>query len=221
MHEAGCRIVTRLKKNTKLTVTVERLIEPGLSRALTACRCIGPLRGPILSDRIGLLPARQAYNRRNPFQAEVREIRVRTDNGTELRIVTNDLGAPAQEIAELYKRRWAIELFFRWIKQNLKIRRFMGTSENAVRTQVFIALIAYLLVRLAYDAQSELASMVRFVRIMSENLMEGRSIDELLAALAAARPPRRSHGQPENPSARAVRKRLFGNIFQGVGAIEF
>ena len=149
MHVAGCRIVTRLKKNTRLTVTRERLIEPGL---------------PILSDRIGTLPARQAFNRRNPFQAEVREIRVRTDNGTVLRIVTNDLDAPAREIADLYKRRWAIELFFRWIKQNLKIKRFMGISENAVRTQVFIALIAFLLVRLAYTAQTAVTSMVRFTR---------------------------------------------------------
>ena len=207
MHEAGCRIVTRLKKNTPLTVTVERLIEPGL---------------PILSDRIGLLPARQAYNRRNPFQAEVREIRIRTDNGTVLRIVTNDLNAPAREIADLYRRRWAIELFFRWIKQNLKIRRFMGTSENAVRTQVFIALIAYLLVRLGYEAQSAVTSMVRFVRVVSENLMERNSIDELFAALAEARPRRRRRpSQPHDRSPRVVRGRLFGNIFRGVGAIEF
>ena len=61
----------------------------------------------------------------------------------------NDLDAGAQEIADLYKRRWAIELFFRWVKQTLKITRFLGTSENAVRIQIAVALIAFLLLRLA------------------------------------------------------------------------
>jgi IS4 transposase len=62
-------------------------------------------------------------------------------------------GAPAAAIAELYKRRWAIELFFRWVKQTLKIRRFLGTSENAVRIQIAVALIPFLLLRLAQPAQ--------------------------------------------------------------------
>ena len=66
-----------------------------------------------------------------------------------LRILSNDLDAATQEIADLYKRRWAIELFFRWVKQTLKIRRFLGTSENAVRIQIAVALIAFLLLRLA------------------------------------------------------------------------
>ncbi|MGO8658986.1 transposase, partial [Rhizobium ruizarguesonis] len=76
--------------------------------------------------RIGLLPARQAKSRRNPFSDPVREVTVRTDTGKVLRILSNDLEAPAQEIADLYKRRWAIELFFRWVKQTLKIRHFPG-----------------------------------------------------------------------------------------------
>ena len=70
-----------------------------------------------------------------------------------LRILTNDLDASAQEIADLYKRRWAIELFFRWVKQTLKITHFLGTSENAVRIQIAVALIAFLLLRLAQAAQ--------------------------------------------------------------------
>ena len=72
--------------------------------------------------------------------------------GKVLRIFTNDLTASAQEIADLYKRRWAIELFFRWIKQTLKISHFLGTSENAVRIQIAVALIAFLLLRLLVDA---------------------------------------------------------------------
>src|SRR3546814_11392434 len=73
-------------------------------------------------------------SRKNPFSKPVREVRVRIETGKVLRILTNDLNATAQEIADLYKRRWAIELFFHWVKQNLKIRKFLGTSENAVRT---------------------------------------------------------------------------------------
>ncbi len=77
----------------------------------------------------------------------MREVRVELDTGKVLRILSNDLDATAQQIAELYKRRWAIELFFRWVKQTLKIRRFLGTSENAVRIQIAVALIAFLLLR--------------------------------------------------------------------------
>ena len=73
----------------------------------------------VLSDRIGFLPARQAMNRRNSMQDAVREIVVKTESSETLRLMTNDLDAPAQEIADLYKRRWRIELF-RLIKQKLR-----------------------------------------------------------------------------------------------------
>ncbi len=69
------------------------------------------------------------------------------DTGKMLRIVTNDLDAPAQEIADLYKQRWQIELFFRWVKQTLRIKHFIGVSENAVRIQIAVALIAFLILR--------------------------------------------------------------------------
>ena len=84
----------------------------------------------------------------------MREVRVRTETGKVLRILTNDLDAPAHEIADLYKRRWMIELFFRWVKQTLRITRFIGTSENAVRIQIAVALIVFLLLRLAQAAQT-------------------------------------------------------------------
>jgi IS4 transposase len=83
----------------------------------------------------------------------VREVRVRIEGKRELRLLSNDLDASAQEIADLYKRRWRIELFFRWLKQNLRIRKFVGTSENAVRLQIAAALIAFLLLRLAQATQ--------------------------------------------------------------------
>jgi Transposase DDE domain/Domain of unknown function (DUF4372) len=158
---AGCRIVTRFKANTPLTVTAERDLPDG---------------GAILSDRIGLLPRRQAKSRTNPFGAPVREVRVRTEAGTVLRLLCNDLEAAAQEIADLYKRRWAIELFFRWVKQTLKIRHLLGTSENAVRLQIAVALIAFLLLRLAQAAQTGVQSPLAFARLVRANLMHRRRL---------------------------------------------
>ena len=64
-------------------------------------------------------------------------------------MVTNDFKRSNEEIAELYKKRWQIELFFKWIKQNLKIKKFLGKSENAIKTQICIAIIAFILLRLA------------------------------------------------------------------------
>jgi hypothetical protein len=164
LDAAGCRIVTRLKSNTKLAI-VKRNRAKG---------------DAILSDRIGYLPARLAASRNNPFQEPVREIRVRIEGGKILRIVSNDLDAPAQEIAALYKSRWQIELFFRWIKQTLKIKHFLGTSENAVRIQIAVALIAYLLLRLAYAAQRGVEGLLAFTRLVRANLMHRRRINALL-----------------------------------------
>jgi IS4 transposase len=165
LDAAGCRIVTRFKANTPLAVTAE------LDRAKGS---------DILSDRIGHLPARQARSRKNPFQDPVREVRVRTQTGKVLRLLSNDLDATAQEIADLYKRRWAIELFFRWIKQTLKIRHFLGASENAVRIQIAVALIAFLILRLTQNAQMAITSPLAFARLVRVNLMSRRRIDRLL-----------------------------------------
>lgn len=166
----GCRIVTRLKKNTPLTITETRPVSQA---------------GNVLCDRIGYLPARQAANRKNPFAKPVREIQVKIDTGKVLRIFTNDLDAPAEEIADLYKRRWAIELFFRWIKQTLRIVRFLGTSEKAVRTQIAVALITFLLLRLAQATQKAVTSPLAFARLVRANLMHRREIGALLATSPA------------------------------------
>lgn len=175
LDEAGCRIVTRLKVNTPFTVVEERPVAPGSS---------------ILSDRIGHLPTRLAASRRNPMSGPVREIQVKIDSGKVLRIFTNDLTASAQEIADLYKRRWAIELFFRWIKQTLKIGHFYGTSENAVRLQIVVALIAFLLLRLAHGATAIVKSPLAFARLIRASLMDRRAIIDLLKA-----PPRDCRSQ--------------------------
>ena len=86
------------------------------------------------------------------------------DTGKLLRIVPNDLDARAEEIADLYKQRWQIELFFRWVKQTLRIRHFIGVSENAVRIQIAIALIAFLILRMAQLAQKAVHSAFELVR---------------------------------------------------------
>jgi signal transduction histidine kinase len=126
----------------------------------------------------------------NPFHDPVREVRVRLDTGEVIRILSNDLDAAAQEIADLYKRRWAIELFFRWVKQTLKIRRFLGTSENAVRIQIAVALIALLLLRLAQAAQHTIHSPLAFARLIRTNLMHRRRLDRLLETEPADFNPR-------------------------------
>jgi len=165
LDDASCRIVSRFKRNTPLQVIEELPVNEG---------------GPILSDHIGFLPQRQGASRRNPMQQAVREVRVMTETGKVLRILSNDLDAAGQEIADLYRRRWAIELFFRWVKQVLKITRFLGTSENAVRTQIAVALIAFLLLRLAQASQKAVASPLRFARLVRANLMHKKRLDSLL-----------------------------------------
>jgi hypothetical protein len=174
LDKAGCRFVTRLKKNTKLTVTGARAVPDG---------------GDILSDQTGYLPARQASSRRNPFAKKVREVQVRIPTGKILSILTNDLVASAQEIADLYKRRWAIELFFRWVKQTLKIKHFLGASENAVRIQIAVALIVFLLLRLAQKLQNAVQSPLTFARLVKANLMQLRSLSQLLNPRPTASSP--------------------------------
>ena len=166
----GCRFVTRLKSHTRPTLVEERSVDAGSS---------------IVTDRIIRLAGRLAGSRRNPIEKPLREVHVRIDTGKVLRLVSNDLQAPAQEIAELYKTRWQIELFFRWVKQTLKIRRFLGTSLNAIRAQIAAALIAYLLLRMAHAVQRAVASILTFARLVRANLMHARSIHHL-----AAPPPR-------------------------------
>ncbi len=166
---AGCRIVTRLKANTKLGVVAENAVENGSN---------------ILSDRIGHLPQRMARNRKNPFQDPVREVRVKIETGKVLRILTNDLDAPASEIADHYKRRWQIELFFRWVKQTLKIKHFFGRSENAVRIQITVALITFLLLRLAHSTQHTVPGLLAFARLVRANLMHRRPLENLLRPLS-------------------------------------
>lgn len=156
LDAAGCRLVTRFKTNTPLIEVREQTLPPDATP---------------LSDRIGFLPARQAKNRRNPMGEAVREIVVKTETGKTLRLLTNDLDADAQEIADLYKRRWQIELFFRVMKQTLKITKFLGRSENAVRTQIAVALIAHLLLCALQKLSQQKIGFLELVQLLRANLM--------------------------------------------------
>ena len=173
LDQAGCRIVTRLKVNTPFEIVENRPVPAGSS---------------VLSDRTGYLPKRLAASRNNPMSGLVREIQVVIETGKVLRIFTNDLTASAQEIADLYKRRWAIELFFRWVKQTLKIGHFFGTSENAVRIQIVLALVAFVLLRLAHDTNKIVKSPLAFARVIRANLMHRRLIVELLQPSSSPKP---------------------------------
>lgn len=133
LDQQDCRFVTRLKKNSPTSLCEERV----------------PQGDNILFDHVVRLSDRLAGQRRNPLSIQVRLVGVTIDTGRQITLLTNDLTAPATEIASLYKARWQIELFFKWIKQNLKITHFFGTTRNAVTTQIMAALIAYLLLRLA------------------------------------------------------------------------
>ena len=104
----------------------------------------------------------------------------RAEDKKRLVFISNDLDRSAEEIADLYKQRWQIELFFKWIKQNLKIKKFLGRSENAVMVQVLIAMIAYLLLKLIQLGIRCDFSLQKIARILSLNLTTRRAIEDLL-----------------------------------------
>ena len=148
-------------------------------------------RADPVRPRIGHLPARQGSGAAKPVFQDPGPRSAGHDRYWQAaaHYLSNDLDAPAEEIADLYKRRWAIELFFSaWVKQVLKITRFLGTNENAVRIQIAVALIAFLLLRLAQAGQRTITSPLRFARLVRTNLMHRKRLDRLLDPRAAARP---------------------------------
>ena len=133
--------------------------------------------GIILEDQIIRLSSEKG---RRDCPTRLRRVKIRREeDGKELVFISNDLKRTAVEIADLYKSRWQIELFFKWIKQNLKIKRFIGRSENAVKIQVLTAMIAYLLLRLAQITTHCPLSLQQIARKVSLNLTSRRSLLEL------------------------------------------
>jgi len=134
----GAFFVTRLKKNN----AYNELSEVQIHNDIVSSQVIQLRRKTFKDGR---------YN--NYSDKPLRKVIVQREGKTPLILVTNDFNRSSEEIAELYKQRWQIELFFKWIKQNLKIKKFLGKSENAVKTQICIAIIAFVLIRLMQKLQ--------------------------------------------------------------------
>lgn len=131
---AGAFFVTRLKKNAAVQIQRTRPLDPEVQS--------------IISDReVSFKHSSNRGGHRNALAgATLRRIEVARPDGDMLVLITNDLQSSAAKVAALYKERWQIELFFKWIKQNLKIKKFLGETENAIRIQLLTALISYLLI---------------------------------------------------------------------------
>ena len=130
IDQEGAFFVTRLKRNASIRVLKSRSTE-----------------GDILSDEVIEFKNKwPGGGRKNNYVKPLRRIVVhREDHVDPLVLVTNLMGVPVEEVAALYKQRWAIVLWFKWVKQNLKIKKFLGQSENAVKIQILVALITYLI----------------------------------------------------------------------------
>ena len=175
INAAKAFFVTRAKTNLRLRATGWR------SRA--------PIEGDgftIIDDAEVVLTSKG--NARLPIP--LRRIRVKRENGGKITLISNDLTRSAVEIAALYKSRWQIELLFRWIKQHLRIRKFLGRNENAIRLQILAAMIAYLLLRIAARIHCLKMPALRLAELVCQRLFMRRPIAEI------DKPP------PCNPSTR-------------------
>ena len=136
INEKSSFFVTKLKKDAKIeNLTELRSTNNGISSQIFKLTNKHP-RGRT-TNRYANIP--------------LRKVVVEREGKAPLILVTNDFSRSDTEIAELYKQRWQIELFFKWIKQNLKIKKFLGKSENAIRTQICIAMISFVLQKMAEE----------------------------------------------------------------------
>lgn len=132
----------------------------------------------VTSDQIIQLNSAHALKRGAP---QLRRVGYRDpDTGKFYEFLTNHFGLSAKTIADIYKDRWQVELFFKAIKQNLKIHAFVGTSKNAVMTQIWIAMITYLLLSFARHSARSGWSVQRILRVIQLNLFERRSLQSIL-----------------------------------------
>ena len=151
INSKGAFFVTRLKKDAKIKELTElQTITNGISSQIF-----------VLTNK---RPGGSRIN--NYANIPLKRVIVEREGRSPLILVTNDFSRSDSEIAELYKQRWQIELFFKWVKQNLKIKKFLGKSENAIRTQICIALISFVLLRMAEELK-EVCS-----EITSKNLLK-------------------------------------------------
>src|ERR1700737_4113431 len=155
LHLAGAFFVTRAKSN----MNAHRVYSAPTDRATG-----------IICDQIIALDGH--YTSRH-YPEHLRCIRFRdAESGKTLVFLTNQSGLPAATVCALYKSRWQVELFFKWIKQHLRIKQFFGTSENAVKTQIWIAVSVYVLVAIVKKRLKLEASLYTLLQILSVTLFE-------------------------------------------------
>jgi len=163
-HEAGSFFVTRGKSNLQ----VERRYSHPVDR-----------KTGLICDQSVVLTGFYSHQ---GFQAPLRRIRFKDpETAKTLIFLTNNFVLPAFTITELYRCRWQVELFFKWIKQHLRIKAFFGTSENAVRSQIWIAVSAYVLVAIVKKRLQLSASLYEILQILSLTMFEKIPLDQLLA----------------------------------------
>jgi len=180
LHQQGCRFVTRPKTNVPLALVQSRPVTDHDRQSAA-----------IISDATVRLTSQQ----RGKLPIDLRRIELTREDGKTLVLLSNDLIRPAAEIAALYRRRWQIELLFRWIKQHLKIRTFLGRSENAVRLQIYAAMIAYLLLRIAAVAARATLPALRFADLVRHRIADRVPVHQI------HKPPARTAAGPSNQMA--------------------
>jgi IS4 transposase len=140
----------------------------------------------VRSDQIGRPALPKA---REDFPSRLRRIRYfDEENDRYLIFLTNNLKVPALTIAKLYRLRWRIELFFRWIKGHLRIKHYYGTSPNAVKTQIWIAVASYLMVAILHKELRLPGSLHRTLQLLSVHPFEKVPIHELLTEKISQKP---------------------------------
>jgi IS4 transposase len=162
LHQAGSFFVTRSRSNTQL----KRLYSRSVDRATG-----------LICDQIVELTV--FYSRRG-YPERLRRIRYRDSEGRPYVFLTNHMTLPAITICDLYRLRWQVELFFKWIKQHLRIKRFFGTSDNAVKTQVWIAVSVYVLIAIIRKQLNLSLSLHGMLQILSVTPFENVPLNELL-----------------------------------------
>jgi hypothetical protein len=168
LHQAGSFFVTRAKSNSKF----KRLLSHTVDRA-----------SGLICDQLVELTVFYSHQ---GYPERLRRIRYRDPEGRRLVFLTNHLSLPALTICALYKSRWQVELFFKWIKQHLRIKRFFGTSENAVKTQVWIAVAVYVLVAIVRKRLELKFSLHSMLQILSVTPFEKIPLIQLLTDMAPA-----------------------------------
>lgn len=168
LHEHGAFFVVRAKSNLNARRRYSHLVDHSSG---------------LRSDQTIILNNFYAHR---GFPHPLRRVRIKDlQTGKSLIVLTNNFALPALTITALYRHRWRIELFFKWIKQHLRIKAFFGTSENAVKTQIWIAVAVYVLVALVKKRFNLQASLYELLQILSVTLFERDPIDQVLTFATA------------------------------------